>query len=80
MTVDEAIILYTREGCHLCEVAAQMLERAGISVQEVDVDADPELERQYGNRVPVLLRLDSGRQLFFPFGEEQVLSFIRRDR
>ena len=80
MTVDEAIILYTREGCHLCEVAAQMLERAGISVQEVDVDADPELERQYGNRVPVLLHRDSGRQLFFPFGEEQVLSFIRRDR
>jgi hypothetical protein len=78
MTVDEPIILFTREGCHLCEVAAQMLERAGISVQEVDVDADPELEERYGIRVPVLLRPDSGQQLFFPFGEEQVLSFIRR--
>lgn len=78
MTVDEPIILYTREGCHLCEVAAQMLERAGVGVREVDVDADPELEQAYGTRVPVLLRPDSGRRLFFPFGEEQVLAFVRR--
>ncbi len=79
MTVDEPIILYTRDGCHLCAVAAEMLLRAGVSVREVDVDTDPELERRYGARVPVLLRPDSGQRLFFPFGEEQVLSFVRRN-
>jgi hypothetical protein len=51
--------LLTRTGCHLCEVAAETLERiaaeAGLEVRHVDVDGDDELRAEYGDRVPVVL-------------------------
>ncbi|WP_222194365.1 glutaredoxin family protein [Modestobacter italicus] len=51
--------LLTREGCHLCVVAAETLTRiggeAGLGVELVDVDADVELRVEYGDRVPVVL-------------------------
>jgi glutaredoxin len=51
--------LLTRAGCHLCAAAAETLERigaaAGLVPQLVDVDADPELQAEYGDRVPVVL-------------------------
>lgn len=78
MTVHPPIIVYTREGCHLCGLAVEMLERAGIKTSLVDIDTDPELEQRYGNQVPVLLHPGSGRELFFPFDDEQVRSFALR--
>jgi thiol-disulfide isomerase/thioredoxin len=51
--------LLTREGCHLCESAAQTLAQvaaeAGLEPVAVDVDTDPELQAEYGDRVPVVL-------------------------
>jgi glutaredoxin len=53
------LVLLTREGCHLCITAAETLERigaeAGLSPVLVDVDADPELQAEFGDRVPVVL-------------------------
>ena len=52
------MLLYTRRGCHLCESAEDMLAahaRPG-AVEIVDVDADPDLQRLYGSRVPVLAK------------------------
>jgi glutaredoxin len=60
--------LMTRAGCHLCEVAAETLDRvaaeAGIAVEPVDVDADPELQAEYGDRVPVVV-LDGREHSYF---------------
>jgi len=75
MTANEALTLFSRDHCHLCEVAVQMLERAGIAYTLVDVDADPELQAKYGIHVPVLLHPVSGRELCFPFTEEQLTRF-----
>ena len=47
--------LVTRAGCHLCDEAAAALRELGVEFSEVDVDADPELQRLYDFRVPVLL-------------------------
>lgn len=49
-------VLYTRRGCHLCEAAEDMLAawRPALDIQHLDVDADPDLARRYGERVPVL--------------------------
>ena len=56
----ERVQLLTREGCHLCVVAAETLtriagEEAGLPVELIDVDADPELRAEYGDRVPVIM-------------------------
>jgi glutaredoxin len=48
--------LVTREGCHLCEEAAELLRRGGVEVTLRDVDSDPELFRFYDFRVPVVLK------------------------
>ncbi len=60
--------LLTRAGCHLCVVAAETLDRlaveAGLAVAQVDVDADPELQAEYGDRVPVVL-LDGREHCYF---------------
>ena len=50
--------LMTRPGCHLCEEMKEAIAEAarGIVVQlrEVDISKDAELERRFGNDVPVL--------------------------
>jgi glutaredoxin len=51
-------VLYTRRGCHLCEVAELRLReqqrRHGFMLQITDVDSDPELAARYGLQVPVV--------------------------
>ena len=60
--------LLTRQACHLCDVAAETLARiaaeAGEVPEAVDVDADPELQAEYGDRVPVVL-LDGREHSYF---------------
>lgn len=50
---------YTRSGCHLCDEARPVVEKAvrwaGGVVEEVDIDGDDTLTRDYGLRVPVVL-------------------------
>lgn len=57
MNVQRGVILYTRRGCHLCEEAADTLAGHGLEFESVDIDADPELVRQYDTCVPVV-RID----------------------
>lgn len=51
--------LITRVDCHLCERALAELERIlpdyGLVAEVVDVDRDPALRAEYGDRVPVIL-------------------------
>jgi len=47
-------ILYTRPGCHLCDIAAQTLKHAGYQVQQVNIDEDPGLRQQFDHQVPVV--------------------------
>jgi hypothetical protein len=52
-------IVYTRQGCHLCEHAAVVLEKVArghqMSIRLVDVDSDPDLRELYGYRIPVVV-------------------------
>lgn len=52
-----AVVLYTREGCHLCTDAKQILVEhlpRGSKLHEVDVDQDESLRAQFGECVPVV--------------------------
>lgn len=48
-------LLYTRDGCHLCDQAAEVLARHGLAYESVDVDQDPELRARYNECVPVVV-------------------------
>jgi glutaredoxin len=55
---DREVVLYTRQGCHLCDdawgVLAQARERFGFTLRQVDVDSDPALAEEHGLCVPVV--------------------------
>jgi glutaredoxin len=48
------VTLYTRAGCHLCEVAEAQLRSAGIAFEAVDIDTDDALFKRYLERIPVV--------------------------
>ena len=77
------ITLLTRSGCHLCEFAreavARVQARTGAGWVEVDVESDPELERDYGGRVPVVL-LDGREHDYFRVDEPRLLRALGADR
>lgn len=72
------VVLYSRKGCHLCEVVkeslAKLSRRGGFSWQEIDVDSDAELRHQFNDEVPVVF-ID-GRKAFKYRMDEQ--EFLRR--
>ncbi|MBM6399930.1 glutaredoxin family protein [Phycicoccus sonneratiae] len=68
------VTLVGRAGCHLCDVAREVVERVcadlGVGWQELDVDADPAMLERWSEEVPVTLvdgrqhdfwRVDEGR-------------------
>ena len=52
------ITLYTREGCHLCDAAWDLLQRQrrryGFHLSHIDIDRDPQLATLYEESVPVV--------------------------
>jgi glutaredoxin len=72
-----SITLYAKPGCHLCDVASEIVERVvadfpegAVEVTEVNILEDADLIAQYGERIPVIFidgdlhaywRVDSGR-------------------
>jgi glutaredoxin len=69
------LTLISRTGCHLCTDAESVLDRIAPGQWErVDVESSDELERDYGDRVPVLL-LDGREHGYWRIEEER----LRRD-
>ena len=56
-----ALTLYSRPGCHLCDEMKAVIARVvgeqavDITLEEVDISTDAELESRYGTEIPVLL-------------------------
>ena len=53
-----AVELYTRKGCHLCDVAKDVIERVrarrSFELKVIDVDTDAGLQERFGLEVPVI--------------------------
>ena len=77
------LTLITRSGCHLCEVAKEAIERVvrvtGDRWSEVDVSGDLELERDYGDRLPVVL-LDGREHGYWRVEEDRLLRDLTASR
>jgi glutaredoxin len=69
------VTLYTRMGCHLCEQAREVIERArrrvDFELQVLDIDDDEALRARYHQDVPVVA-ID-GRDLFWWKVDEDAL-------
>ncbi len=60
------VILYSRKGCHLCEIVKESLQKlrrlARFALEEIDVDSDEDLRRKFTDEVPVVFI--NGRKAF----------------
>jgi glutaredoxin len=58
MTEPREVVVYSRKGCHLCEIVKESLvklhKRGGFNWRDVDVDSDADLRRLYNDQVPVV--------------------------
>jgi glutaredoxin len=48
------VVLYTRQGCCLCDDAHALLGRYGIAPELVDIDAHADLRDKFNTCVPVV--------------------------
>ena len=56
---ESRVVVYTRQNCSLCATAesdvARICGELGLGWTCVDVDSDPPLRAEYGDRVPVII-------------------------
>jgi glutaredoxin len=55
---ERVVTIYRARGCHLCDSAQRVLaavrEEIPFRLVEVEIDGDPDLERAYRERIPVV--------------------------
>ncbi|HEU5334886.1 MAG TPA: glutaredoxin family protein [Terriglobales bacterium] len=75
------IVLYSRKGCHLCEIVkeslAKLARQTQFSWQEIDVDSDDGLRRRFTDEVPVVFI--NGKKAFkYRMNEQEFLRKLSR--
>jgi glutaredoxin len=75
------VVLYSRPGCHLCDVAREVLQaarqRSPFEFEEIDIERDEDLELEYGIRIPVVAV--DGEERFEVAIDERELARLLRD-
>jgi glutaredoxin len=75
------LTIYSRPGCHLCDEMKEVVNRVSASVplslEEVDISGDAELERLYGVEIPVLM-IDGRKAAKYRIAEADLLRMLDR--
>ncbi len=57
-TMQAQVVLYSRDGCHLCEEVRAQLDNLrhehGFALTETDIDREGNLREKYGHDIPVV--------------------------
>jgi glutaredoxin len=76
MSSPREVVVYSRRGCHLCEIVKETLvkleRRGGFAWREVDVDSSEELRRQFTDEVPVVF-IDGRKAFKYRMDEQDFL-------
>jgi glutaredoxin len=82
-TPEPRVTLYSREGCHLCDAAREVVVRVcedlGESWAEVDIDADGDLADRFGDEVPVTF-VDGAQHDFWRVDEARLRAALAPGR
>jgi len=75
--------VFSRHGCHLCDVAIETLESMKIeldySIEVTYIDGNEELEKLYGEQVPVT-HIDGEHHDFWRVDPERFRACLERHR
>lgn len=70
------VVVYSRKGCHLCEIVKESIvklhKRGGFTWREIDVDSDTEVRRLYNDEVPVVF-IDGRKAFKYRMDEREFL-------
>ena len=73
------LIIYSRPGCHLCDemkaVVKNVARTIPLSLDEIDISADPALEAEYGLEIPVLL-MDGKKTAKYRIAEDALVRIL----
>ncbi|MBY5268177.1 glutaredoxin family protein [Spiribacter salinus] len=71
---------YTTSGCRLCDeafdVARPIIERLKFRLQIIEIMDDPNIEATYGERIPVIHRMDQDAVLEWPFSAAAIYRYL----
>ena len=76
------ITVYSRENCHLCGVALNRIESVSeetgvaVDIEEIQIDGDPALEADDGDRVPVVF-VDGDLEFTYTVDTDEFASMLR---
>jgi Glutaredoxin-like domain (DUF836) len=71
-----SIVVYTAPGCHLCGPAVDVVRAVcGSDFEVVDITTDPDLERRYRVRIPVV-EVDGVERFVYHVDEDGLRRFI----
>jgi glutaredoxin len=78
--VTHRVVLYSRPGCHLCDDARRVVDlvcsEMGETYAEVDISGDADLERRFGDEVPVTF-VDGEQHDFFRVSADRLRRALR---
>ncbi len=77
------VTVYSRHGCHLCEDAVKTLEglreELAFEIEIIYIDGNSELEKLYGNEVPVI-HINGEHHDFYRVGPERFRTSLEKHR
>lgn len=83
LTTSNVVTVYTREGCHLCDIAIENLEslqqELHFDIKKCFIEGDLELEAKYGDLIPVI-HIDGEHHDFYRVDPERFRSSLDRHR
>lgn len=78
----QKVTIYSRTGCHLCDVALEDIEKFktefDFSIEKILIDGNLELEKKYGEEVPVIL-INGKPHDFYKIDPERFRSAMKKE-
>lgn len=75
------VVVYSRKGCHLCDVVKETLAaikgHPDFVWREVDIDLDPALKEKYNDQIPVVF-IDGRKAFKYHMDARQFLRVLAR--
>lgn len=83
----QELLLYTTQGCHLCEQAEELLQpvldyinaklEKEVVLMPVEISESEDLVEQYGIRIPVLRVQGQSEELGWPFDQAIAFAYLQ---
>jgi len=78
--MNSSVVIYSRSGCHLCEAAEILVKDIQkdheFELEIIYIDGDADLEREYGEEVPVTL-INGKRHDYFRVDKSRFIAELK---